>query len=94
MLTVLNLDNAKTFQKLHRGLLHKIASHALSGRFFSFIKNFLSGMFMNTAVNCQFSHAYEISVGAFSSQLSHTHLLLYINDLLKNIGRCIVNKCR
>lgn len=76
----------------HRGLLHKLSSYGISWTVFSFIKSFLSGRTMKVVVNGRSSEEHEINAGNPQGTLfSPTLFLTYINNLLKNILRSLIN---
>lgn len=89
---VIALDILKAFDKLwHRGVATQTlqAMESLE-EFFSIIKFFLTGRFMNGMVYGQISEAHEINEsipqGSFLSPIP-----FYINDLFHNIVRFLLN---
>lgn len=89
---VFTISNKTKLEVWHRGLLHKIFSFGISGRVFSIIKFFLSGRSMKDIVKGHPPEAHDIDTGVSQDSLfGPTLFLLYINSLLKNILRSMVN---
>lgn len=78
------LDILKSVDNVYpRGLLQKPSSYRITGKFFSFIKSFLSDMFLKVVANGQSSDAYANNTGVFQVSLPgptlYFTLMLYLS---------------
>ena len=77
------LDISKAFDMVwHKGLLYKLKSMSISGKFYNLLENYWSGRFQRVALNGQTSSWRTVLAGVPQGLiLGQLLFLIYINDL-------------
>lgn len=88
---VVFFDISKAFDRVwHKGLLFKIQKIGIRGNLLSWIKSYLSGRVQKVVINGKESSEIRINAGVpQGSILGPLFFLLFINDIVLEIGCCI-----